>query len=205
MPPPAPTARTTPTAKKPGTGYKILITFALDPDIEIWEKTVKPSGMDGGDPIDTTTQHNNVVRTKAPRALIENTDITITCTYNPVAIGSIRAILNKETTVTTRWWDGSTYAQYGFLRTFEPGDVAEDGQPEGTLTVSITNQDPTTGAVEEGVYAAPPAGFAGPMGEGAEAQTYEGEEEPEQGQGQEQQPQRLRQEVQRPPRARPPR
>jgi hypothetical protein len=205
MPPPAPTARVTPTAKKPGSGYKILITFALDPDIEIWEKTVKPSGMDGGDPIDTTTQHNNVVRTKAPRALIESTDITITCTYNPIALGSIRAILNKETTITTAWWDGSTYAQYGFARTFEPGDVAEDGQPEGTLTVSITNQDPTTGAVEEGVYTAPPPGFIGPTGGGPEAQTYEGEEEPEQGQGQEQQPQRLRQEVQRAPRARPPR
>jgi hypothetical protein len=204
MPPPAPTARITPTAKKPGTGYKILVTFALDPNIEIWEKTVKPSGMDGGDPIDTTTMHNNVVRTKAPRALIESTDLTITCTYNPVAIGSIRAILNKETTITTAWWDGSTYAQYGFVRTFEPGDVAEDGQPEGTITVSITNQDPATGAVEEGVYTPPPAPppFAGPVGS-PEAQTYEGEEEPEQ--GQEQQPQRLRQEVQRPPRARPPR
>jgi hypothetical protein len=185
MPPPAPTARVTPTAKKPGSGYKILITFALDPDIEIWEKTVKPSGQDGGDPIDTTTMHNNVVRTKAPRALIESTDITITCAYNPVAVGSIRAILNKETTITTAWWDG---------------------QPEGTLTVSITNQDPTTGAVEEGVYTAPPPAppFIGPVG-GPEAQTYEGEEEPEQGQGQEQQPQRLRQEVQRAPRARPPR
>lgn len=175
---PAALTRTTPTAKKPGSGYKILITFALDPDIEFWEKTVKPSGLDGGDPIDTTTMHNNVVRTKAPRALVESTDLTIKATYNPVAVGSIRAILNKETTVTTRWWDGSTFAQYGFLRTFEPDDVAEDGNPEATITVSITNQDPVTGAVEEGVYAAPPAG-------GAPVQEYEGGAGAEPGPGQE--------------------
>lgn len=177
---PAPTTRTVPVpGKKPGSGHRTLIVFALDPDIMFWEKSVKPSGMDGGDPIDTTTMHNNVVRTKAPRKLVDNTDITATVTYDPAVFPLIRALLNKETTVTTAWWDGSSYAQYGFLRTFEPGDVAEDGQPEATITVTVTNQDPTTGAEQEGVYTAPPA--PPPlMGPGPGTQGATGQEAPQQ-------------------------
>jgi hypothetical protein len=153
---PVATARVTPTAKKPADGFKALITIALDPDIEFWETSITPPGYDGGDPVDTTTQHNNTVRTKAPRDLIDMTDMTSVGLFNPTIYTSIRAVINKPTTITIL----STLAFYGFVRVFAPGDLTEGGRMEGTLTFTITNQDPATGAEELPVYAAPPAGGA---------------------------------------------
>ncbi len=36
-------------------GYQTLIEFAENPAIKLWEKSVTPPGIDGGDAIDTTT------------------------------------------------------------------------------------------------------------------------------------------------------
>lgn len=157
---PVATARVTPTANKPADGFKALITIALDPDIEFWETSITPPGYDGGDPVDTTTQHNNTVRTKAPRDLIDMTDMTSVGLFNPTIYTSIRAVINKPTTITILWPDLSTLAFYGFVRVFAPGDLTEGGRMEGTITVTITNQDPATGAEELPVYAPPPAGGA---------------------------------------------
>jgi hypothetical protein len=157
---PVATARVTPIAKKPADGFKALITIALDPDIEFWETSITPPGYDGGDPVDTTTQHNNTVRTKAPRDLIDMTDMTSVGLFNPTIYTSIRAVINKPTTITILWPDLSTLAFYGFVRVFAPGDLTEGGRMEGTITITITNQDPATGAEELPVYATPPAGGA---------------------------------------------
>jgi hypothetical protein len=159
---PVATARVTPTAKKPADGFKALITIALNPTIEFWETSSTPPGYDGGDPVDTTTQHNNTVRTKAPRDLIDMTDMTTSGLFNPAIYTSIRAVINKPTTITITWPDTSTLAFYGFVRIFAPGDLTEGGRMEGTITITVTNQDPTTGAEELPVYT-PPVGGAAPM------------------------------------------
>lgn len=160
---PVATARVTPTAKKPADGFKALLTIALAPNFEFWETSITPPGYDGGDAVDTTTQHNNTVRTKAPRDLIDMPDMTSVGLFNPSIYTSIRAIINKPTTVTITWPDTSTLAFYGFVRVFAPGDLTEGGRMEGTITVTVTNQDPTTGAEELPVYTPPPAGGGAPM------------------------------------------
>jgi hypothetical protein len=160
MAPPVPTARVLPTARKPDDGHKCLITFALNPAIEFWEKSVTPPGLEGGDAIETTTQHNNTVHTKGPRKLINVTDASATVTWNPVLYNSIKALINKVTTVTILFPDLATLAAYGFLRNFAPGAETEGNNPEATITVTFTNQDPVTTTEELPVYTPPPVGGA---------------------------------------------
>lgn len=123
-------------------GYQTLITIAADPDISFWEKTVQPPGLDGGDPIDTTTMHNSTWRTLSPRALITLTECTLTVAYDPDAYNQIQDVLNTETTFTVTFPDGSTLAFFGFLRLFEPQSAEEGAQPEANITIQPTNYDP---------------------------------------------------------------
>jgi hypothetical protein len=160
---PVATVRVTPTANKPADGFKALLTIALAPNFEFWESSIKPPSYEGGDPVDTTTMHNNTVRTKAPRDLIDMSDVTITGLFNASIYTTIRTIINKPTTITITWPDLSTLAFYGFVRVFAPGDLTEGGRMEGTITITVTNQDPTTGAEELPVYAAPPTPPPAPM------------------------------------------
>lgn len=142
-------ARTTPgpSGIKLDDGYQTLIAFALAPTIAFWEKTVKPPGLDGGDKIDTSTMHNVDWRTFAPRALTTMTDMQTKVAYDPVIYSTIvDTLLNRETTITVHFPDTSRVSFYGFLRSFEIDDHVEGQQPEATVVITPTNQDPTTGA-----------------------------------------------------------
>lgn len=153
---PTPTARVTPTVEKPSDGFKTLITFATDPNIEFWEKTVTPPGIDGGDAIDNTTMHNIAWRSMGPRSLKTLTEATTTVTYNAVAYNSIGALINVPTTVTITFPDAATLCFYGYLRSFEPGDNSEGENPEATITVQPTNIDPNDFSEAAPVYTAGP-------------------------------------------------
>jgi hypothetical protein len=146
---PAPTVRGTPLGIKLPDGYQALVTFAVDTDISLWEKEVTPPGIDGGEPIDTTTMHNTVWRTTGPRSLSTLTPMTFTAAYDPDVYDEILAIRNVETTVTVTFADGSTLAFYGYLQKFDPGPLAEGTPPEATVTVVPTNYDPVA-HTEEG-------------------------------------------------------
>ena len=76
---PTPTVRITPPGIFLRDGFSTLITFAVDPNIDLWEKVVKPPGLDGGEKVETTTMHNTVWRTFGPRELITMTAATMTC------------------------------------------------------------------------------------------------------------------------------
>jgi len=151
---PSATSRTTPSGDLLENGYQSLITIAADADIDLWEKSVQPPSMDGGDPIDVTTQHNTTYRTKAASALIDVGETTHTVGYDPAVYDQIIAILNTETTITITFPDGSTLAYYGFLRTFEPSDLSEGEFPEASITITPTNRD-SSGTEEAPVYTAP--------------------------------------------------
>lgn len=153
---PTPTARQTPAGIKLGDGYQTLITFAADPDVSLWEKTIKPPGIDGGEAIDTTTMHNEDLRTKSSRQLKDMTDSTGKCGYDPDVYNQIKNLVNVETTVTVTFPDGSTLAYYGYLRVFEPDELAEGTFPEASFTITPTNTDPTTGGEEDYVLTSVP-------------------------------------------------
>lgn len=144
--PPAPGARSTPAGLKLEDGFSTKITVALDPAISFWEKSVKPPGFDGGDAIETTTMHNIKLRTMAPRQLKTLTQMTTTAAYDPNVLNQVYSIINRKTTITVRFPDGSTLAFFGYIKSFEPNDMSEGNFPEATVTIVPTNVDPTTGA-----------------------------------------------------------
>lgn len=139
---PTPVTRVTPGGVKLKDGYPTRVAFSLDPDVSLWEKSVKPPGMDGGDPIDQTTMWNEDFRTRAPRSLVTLTESTFKAAYDPDVYNQLMAMLNKEQTITDVLPDGSTLSYYGFMQKFEPDDHVEGTQPEATVTIVPTNFDP---------------------------------------------------------------
>ena len=140
---PSPTVRQNPGTNgiKMDDGYQTLVTIALDPDIEFWEKTVQPPGVDGGDEIETTTMWNNDWRTMAPRALKTLTPVELTAAWDPDLYNQAILICNKRTTITVLLPDGTTIAFYGYLKKIEPQSQEEGSQPEVNVTIIPTNWD----------------------------------------------------------------
>lgn len=146
---PTPTARQTPSGYKLPDGYQTLITFARQPAIKFWEKTIKPPGIDGKEAIDTTTMLNSQWRTFAHRSLQTLTPASVKAAYDPEYYTAIRSLINTNDTITVRWPDGSTLAFYGFLQGIEYDELVEGTMPEATLTITPTNWDAANG-VEAG-------------------------------------------------------
>ena len=151
----------TPEGIKLDDGYQTIISFALDPNISLWEKTVQPPGLDGGDAVDTTTMRNTTYRTSYPRALVTMTDMSITAAYDPIMlirvvggtvdVDSYPGLINKPTTITVEFPDGSKWAFFGFLRSFTPQDHEEGTQPTATVVITPMNQDPSSHTEESPV------------------------------------------------------
>ena len=98
---PATTASSTPAGIHLSDGYSTKIAFERDPDVSFWEKTVAPPGLDGGDPIETTTMHNATFRTMRPRALYTLSEMTTTVAYDPNVYNNITDnLLNQEGSIT---------------------------------------------------------------------------------------------------------
>lgn len=148
---PTPTARGTPSGRKMPDGYQTLYVFARIPTMGIWEKSVKPPGVDGGDAINTTTMQNLVWQTMAARALKTLTQSTFKAAYDPDTIPALVNAVNQLDTCTIHYPDDSSLAFYGFLKSVEFEDLVEGTMPEGTFTVTPTNYDPV-GNVEAGPF-----------------------------------------------------
>lgn len=125
-------------------GYSSVVAFALDTNIEIWEKSVTPFGLDGREPVDQTTMWNLIYVTRAPRKLRDITALSIVCAYDPKAWTSCNIMLNRVQAITHSWSDGSTLTVWGFLQKVEMAELVEGEQPEMTLTVMVANIDPNT-------------------------------------------------------------
>lgn len=149
---PTPTTRVIPSGVLLEEGFKCLITFARKTNLAIWEKSVKPTGIDGGDKIDTTTQHNVKSHTFAPRTLYTPTDGSIKCGYDAKAKDDIRkSLINQRDTITETYPDGSTYAYYGYLKSFEPDEMSGGTFPEATVVIVQTNYDHVNNVEAEAV------------------------------------------------------
>lgn len=138
---PSATERSTPGGKKLKDGFSSKLTCALDTDIEFYEKSVQPPGMDAGEAIETTTMHNVTYRTFTPRKLVTLTQININAAYDPAVYTSIVAVIGEETTWTVEFCDGSTIAFYGFLKSFTPEAMEEGTMPMAALVIVPTNVD----------------------------------------------------------------
>lgn len=154
---PVPTNRVKPSGFKMPDGYRTLITFSANPAIQLWEKTVKPPGLDGGDKIDTTTMHNDVWRTYEHRALKTLTDASATCAYDPDSYTGILQLTNFFNTITITYPDHSQLAFFGYLQKAEVEEHKEGEMPMIAVTIAPTNWD-DIGQVEAGPTFVPATG-----------------------------------------------
>ena len=139
---PVDTVRQTPSGIKLDDGFPTKIAFNRLPNVAIWEITVKPTGIDGGEAIETTNMHNLKWRTMAARKLVTLTESTIKFAYDPKIKQQIQSLINKEGSITEWFPDGSKLSYFGYLRTVDFDDNAEGTRPEGTATITPTNWDP---------------------------------------------------------------
>jgi len=159
MPPPTPSAPpfTPPTGIKLGDGYQTLMIFKVGTSpavISFFDMTIKPPGLDGGDPVQTSTMWNTKWHTMQPRVLVKATESTATAAYDPIVYQNILAVLSVEATITIKFPDDSTVCFYGYLAKFEPGELKEGEMPTATITVAVTNTDPTDGSEQPPVFTA---------------------------------------------------
>lgn len=140
---PVTTARVAPTGKRLLDGYKCVVAFARDSNVNLWEMEVQPAGLDGGDKIDTTTMHNARWRTAAARSLITSTDGSFKCAYDPAVATEILNLLNEPGSITYHYPDGSTMDVWGYLKSFEPDALVEGSMPSATVSICHTNTDPS--------------------------------------------------------------
>lgn len=154
---PTVTVRQTPSGSFLEDGFSSKITFARDPDVSLWEKTVKPPGVDGGDAIELQTMHSLVWREKGARQLKTMTDNTFTAAYDPKVKTQLVELINQPGSITVLYPDGSTESYFGFLKSADFSDLKEGEFPEATCTIVPTNRDPVN-RVEAGPVIAEVAG-----------------------------------------------
>lgn len=127
-------------------GHPTKITFKADTNIEFWEKTVTPPGIDGGDAVDGTTMFNTTWRVQRPRTLKTLTEASLTAAYDPVLYTSIVTAINREDEVTVTFPDGSQVTFWGYLKSFTPNEHVEGEQPTAEVMIVPTNWDTTNQA-----------------------------------------------------------
>ncbi|MEM3120686.1 MAG: hypothetical protein QXZ57_07210 [Nitrososphaerota archaeon] len=139
---PTPSAIGTPAGIHLRDGYSSKIVFAALNTASFWEKTVQPSALDGGEPIDQTTMRNTTWTTKAPQSLKDMGPVQVVCAYDPDYWNQIDTeLINVPTTITIQYPDGSTLALYGYLKSAAPNPLQRGQQPEITLVIVPTNWD----------------------------------------------------------------
>lgn len=142
-------ARVAPTGVMILNGHGAAVVFSQFPGLNIYEKSVQPFAVEGGDPIMTDTNLNAIYVTKAPQCLIEHDDSTIIANYDPGAAASLQLLVNNPQSITWLYPDGSAFAAWGYVRRVEYGPLVKNEPPEVTLTIVITNHDPVN-CVEAG-------------------------------------------------------
>jgi len=138
---PTHTSRIAPTGIDLYDGFVSKITFAADPNITFWEKSVKLPSLDGGEPINRSTMFNTVFKTKHPGGLVDVTPATAKVAYSLQAYTDITAIINDETTITVTVCDGSQLSFFGYLQKFEPDELVPNTHPEAAITIVATMYD----------------------------------------------------------------
>lgn len=122
-------------------GHSTKMSFAADPTVVFWEKTVTPPGIDGGGENDTTTMYNTEWRTKFPKKLKTMTEASMTGAYDPAHYIEAKNLINVNNLITVTFSDGSKIDFWGWLNTFEPQEIVEGEQPEAELGIICSNQD----------------------------------------------------------------
>lgn len=146
---PVPATRLAPDGFMLRDGHVSKFTMSQDPEIELWETDVQPPGLDVGEPIDVSTQHNVNYRTFAAPGLVTLTPHTVVFGYDPAAYTTLLAMVGIDQTFTVLFPSLQTLAYYGYIQSAEFSPLVENEMPLVTLTIVPTNYDPVN-CVEAG-------------------------------------------------------
>lgn len=132
-------------------GYQTFVAISTNagallddkPGNWLWEVTVTPVGIDGGDPINQDTMWNLVWHLVTPRHLKTLMEVMFTAAYDPDGYSGFIAWINIVTNITVYYPDGSTVTFWGFMRKFEPQEVKEGEMPKVNVTVTPSLMDPS--------------------------------------------------------------
>ena len=138
-------------------GFSTKIDFADTPQLSFWEKTVTPPGMEGGEPIDTTTMYNTLVKSKWPQTLVEITGMSLTASFLPDLINEAYAAVNVLQVITITFPNNGTASDYGWLRNFKPNRFEIGAQPTAEIMVEFAGETGASPVVETGISYIPPA------------------------------------------------
>jgi len=111
--------------------------------ITFYEKSVTPGGVEGGDPIDITTNDNATQKSQAPRSLTSPTSTSATVTYDKTDEAAAGARINVLDTVLVVYPDDTTDARAGWLRSFIPNEVSEGEQPTAAVVFEYQGEAPS--------------------------------------------------------------
>lgn len=121
-------------------GHSTVLTFALSPNLSLWEVRIKLPGIDFGGPNNVTTMRNVAWRTRQPKKLKTLTPITGTCQYNLDVYGQIIAMGPTVQAITLTAPSTRTITFYGWLDKFDPQENVEGEPPTATFTVEPSNE-----------------------------------------------------------------
>ncbi|MCP4566476.1 MAG: hypothetical protein GY841_02715 [FCB group bacterium] len=127
-------------------GFQTTITFATATTTKLYHVSITPPGLSGEGSIDTTTMSNTTYRTFAPKSLKTSTEASGTSAYDTESYDDLLAMIGTNQLITITFPDTSTYAFYGFLNEFTPGELTEGEMPTGDFTIIPTNVHSSTGA-----------------------------------------------------------
>lgn len=130
-------------------GFSTTISFADNPTVLFYEKTVTPPGLQGGGANDTTTMRNTTWRTMAPKKLKTMSEASSKVSYDPAVYSDVLTMIQNNQLITINFPDGSTLEFYGWLDEFTPDEVQEGSQPTATIKIIPSNQN------DSGVETAP--------------------------------------------------
>ena len=148
------TTRVVPTVLDMEDGFSTKIAFKLDPNIEFFENSVTPPGIDVGEKIDMSSMLNEEWRTFAAQVLKTLTDVTINASYNPVLYPSVVALVGKNDWITIHFPNGAKLNFYGYLQSAVPQSHEIGAKPMIALKINPTNRHPTTGVETDPVFVA---------------------------------------------------
>lgn len=149
---PTPGARPLPNGIRNDDGFKTELSFENEPALSIWDIETGIPGITAGDPIETTTHRNDVMRTRALRQLKDLKPFTIVGAYANKLWRQLMDQVGVEQTLTLHLPNNDRIAFYGGINDSEFAAGVEGAQSRVTVTVVPTNVDPDTREEEEPVY-----------------------------------------------------
>lgn len=111
------------------------------------EVTVKPFGLDSRGPIDITSMRNVRRVTKWPKQLVDITDMTASCQWDPSFWMALQTLfLGVNSFVSVTFPNLQQLQTYGWLDKADPQEHKESEVPLINLTIVASNTNPGDGS-----------------------------------------------------------